>query len=133
MCLVGEIGEPAHQDVSCSQVPLALSCGAGEAWLRGEGSLQGNALEVATTGAEVALSFGEQETLPLCWSDLHLKLEGWKAPTHPGGAVALAAVQSSGCGSTKTQRAPSHQRGTSLSSICSCLSLARGHGTKRIK
>lgn len=73
MCLVGEIGEPAHQDVSCSQVPG--SCGVGEAWLRGEGSLQGNALEVATTGAEVALSFREQETLPLCGSDLHLKLE----------------------------------------------------------
>lgn len=141
MCLLGEIGEP--QDVLRSRAPLDLSREVGEAGLRGEGSLQGDALEMVTTGAEVALSFGEREpvgSLPgqTCirnlrvGKNLHAQAE----------AVSLAAVQSSGCGSTNRQRAPCYQRGTSLSSICSCLlpafatdhlSLARGHGMKRIK
>lgn len=61
MCLLGEIGEREPQDVLRSRAPLDLNCGAREAGLRDEGSLQGDALEMVTTGAEVALSFGERE------------------------------------------------------------------------
>lgn len=140
MCLLGGIGE--RQDVLHSRVPLDLSCGAGYARLRGEGSLQGDAFEMVTTGAEVALCFGEQELVVLSHQTCIRNLLVGKHLHNVADAVSLNAVQGSDCSSTKRQRAPCYQRGTLLSSICSCLlpafatdhlSLARGHGTKRIK
>ena len=64
MGLLGETGGDC-QDGLLSWVPLDLSCGTGEARLRREGSLQGDPFKMVTTGAEVALSFGEQEPVVL--------------------------------------------------------------------